>query len=209
MEQHSVYELIDPRDDLPFYVGISSNPDTRFGQHLSDTTNQEKQKRIQSIHDDGLEPRMVITETWEDRKLAIAREQYWILTYIDWGVPLTNVDYTGPFTKKLPKLMFDHFLDVRTSGRSRGYCALLGLKSVGWLQYFEINDAWDAYLQKQKISERQASIANVSQFIATFVPPPRIPVLRSKDKRHLDIWYDKKQWAVQHPGQIRPCSASI
>lgn len=36
--KHHVYELIDDRDNLVFYVGITSNPNSRYSNHRNDTS---------------------------------------------------------------------------------------------------------------------------------------------------------------------------
>lgn len=206
MELYCVYELIDPRDELPFYVGISNNPDQRYTQHMNECiVNPEKQRRIHSIRDAGMDPGMRIIEKWGDRKLAIERERYWVLAYIDWGIPLTNVNYTEHFTQRPSSTLIsvcNGVLNVRISDSPHNGFSRKR-KAVGWLQYFEIDDIWDIYLQKRGVSDSTTSIEDLDQFMASFSPPPRIPVLRERDKRNLRIWYDQQQWKIRYPNQVR------
>lgn len=55
-----IYELIDPRDNQPFYVGKGKWANQRHLDHLSETieknTNRFKFFKIQSIRNGGLEP---------------------------------------------------------------------------------------------------------------------------------------------------------
>lgn len=87
-----VYDLIDPRDDLPFYVGITNDPNERMMQHLlRDDSNKGKVARINDIQTAGLTPKMHIIEVVESRDIAHARETYWIQDYLAKGYKLTNI----------------------------------------------------------------------------------------------------------------------
>lgn len=87
-----VYDLIDPRDDLPFYVGITNNPNERMMQHLlRDDSNEGKVARIKDIQAGGLTPKMHIIEVVEGRSIAHEKETYWIQQYLAKGIKLTNI----------------------------------------------------------------------------------------------------------------------
>lgn len=87
---HSIYEIIDPRDNSVFYVGASKNPDRRYKQHLKGDSNQEKTARIQDLQKIHLLPVMNIIETVKGTWEARNREKYWISVRIEQGHPLTN-----------------------------------------------------------------------------------------------------------------------
>lgn len=89
---HFVYEEIDPRTDIPKYVGITTNPNGRHGQHLGDSgSNSRKVAWIQELSNAGLQPKMRIIEVVYDRVTAQKREKYWIETYESQGILLTNI----------------------------------------------------------------------------------------------------------------------
>jgi predicted GIY-YIG superfamily endonuclease len=95
-----IYELIDPRDNRPFYVGITNNPNARMMTHLAATeSNTEKNARINAIRSSGLQPTMRIIEYWDKKDKAEEREIYWITCYGKQGLPLTNMTFV-----KVPKL---------------------------------------------------------------------------------------------------------
>jgi hypothetical protein len=93
-----VYELIDPRVNLPFYVGKGKNKRVYF--HLSEKTrakseNPKKYDKIQKIRKEGYEPKIKIVQYFEDENDAYEYEEKLIKTYgrkdIDESGILTNI----------------------------------------------------------------------------------------------------------------------
>jgi hypothetical protein len=93
-----VYELIDPRNTLPFYVGKGKNDRVYF--HLSEqsrakTDNARKFNRIQKIRKDGYEPEIKIVKYFEKENDAYDFEDELIKKYgrirYDKGGILTNL----------------------------------------------------------------------------------------------------------------------
>jgi hypothetical protein len=93
-----VYELIDPRVNLPFYVG--KGKDDRVYFHLSEKTraksdNERKFNKIQKIRKEGYEPEIKIVEYFENEKDAYEYEEtlikkYGRIRYDENGI-LTNI----------------------------------------------------------------------------------------------------------------------
>jgi hypothetical protein len=93
-----VYELIDPRVYLPFYVGKGKEDRVYF--HLSEKTraktdNQRKFNKIQKIRADGYEPEIKIVKYFECEEDAYEYEEMLIKKYgrkgYDEGGILTNI----------------------------------------------------------------------------------------------------------------------
>lgn len=92
-----VYLYVDPRNDLPFYVGKGKN--TRAYSHLSETveTTENKRKfyRIQSIRKQGLEPEVKILKYFQNENDAYDFEEHLIEKYGRYGYDkagiLTNI----------------------------------------------------------------------------------------------------------------------
>ena len=93
-----VYELIDPRVNLPFYVG--KGKDKRVYFHLSEKSraksdNFKKFDKIKKIRKEGYEPEVKIVQYFEDENGAYEYEEKLIRTYgrrnIDEGGILTNI----------------------------------------------------------------------------------------------------------------------
>lgn len=93
-----VYELIDPRTDLPFYIG--KGKDNRVYFHFSEKSrakseNPKKYDKIQKIRKDGYEPRIRIVEYFQNENEAYEYEESLIKKYgrkdIDVGGVLTNI----------------------------------------------------------------------------------------------------------------------
>ena len=93
-----VYELIDPRVNLPFYVG--KGKDNRVYFHLSEKSraksdNQRKFNKIQKIRKEGHEPEVKIVEYFENENDAYFYEESLIQKYgrirYDEGGILTNI----------------------------------------------------------------------------------------------------------------------
>jgi predicted GIY-YIG superfamily endonuclease len=60
---YSVYALVDPRDDLPFSLGVTDDVYKRFAQHLQcNGTNLDNNERIQELKNEHL---MLIMRTIE------------------------------------------------------------------------------------------------------------------------------------------------
>lgn len=93
-----VYELIDPRVNLPFYIG--KGKDDRVYFHLSEKSraksdNQRKFNKIQKIRKDGYEPEVKIVEYFDNENDAYFYEEsliqkYGRIRYDDGGI-LTNI----------------------------------------------------------------------------------------------------------------------
>ena len=87
-EKMAIYALVDPDTEQVGYVGKSSNPRKRLGQHLIGDANEEKNQWIVSLLD---VPRLVILEEFDARTTSsVDREYYWMSYYLDRGHPLTN-----------------------------------------------------------------------------------------------------------------------
>lgn len=93
-----VYELIDPRVSLPFYVGKGKNDRVYF--HLSEKSraksdNERKFNKIQKIRKDGYEPEIKIVQYFENENDAYNYEEQLIKKYgrirYDEGGILTNI----------------------------------------------------------------------------------------------------------------------
>jgi hypothetical protein len=102
-----IYAYIDPRTDLPFYIG--KGKDTRKFDHLNEASskkeNKEKFKIIQELGSLNLSP--VITElesSIENELMAYNREDYYILKYGRKGIEpngiLTNKTIGGKHPPK-------------------------------------------------------------------------------------------------------------
>jgi len=81
-ETYSVYLLIDPRDDLPFYVGCSFDPKKRAGEHRTDP-GAGGYKRVREIHGMGLKCISRTVVRFGDRQTALAFERALMFTIED------------------------------------------------------------------------------------------------------------------------------
>ena len=93
-----VYELIDPRVNLPFYVGKGTGNRVYF--HLSEQSraksdNERKFNKIQKIRKDGYEPEIKIVKYFDNEEDAYNYEEVLIKQYgrirYDEGGILTNI----------------------------------------------------------------------------------------------------------------------
>ena len=97
MKNYFVYGLIDPRNNLPFYIGKGSGnrPQSHLNETLENTINPYKFHVIQQIRDAGSEPIVQIYEYFENEQDAYAAEKEMICKfgrkrYDDHGI-LTNL----------------------------------------------------------------------------------------------------------------------
>jgi len=99
VKMYTVYSLIDPRDDLPFYIGITDDVYKRFAQHLKcNEPNLDKNERIQELKNENLMLLMRTLEVVETVEEAREREQHWIHHYLSKGARLLNIDIAHSFT---------------------------------------------------------------------------------------------------------------
>ena len=98
-EVRQVYVLIDPRDGMPRYVGISKDPRSRLAQHMNEVEN-DKRAWLAELKRMGLSPELEVLETVFELEgqvdtVAEARERYWISNLLRSGAPLANI-YSVP-----------------------------------------------------------------------------------------------------------------
>lgn len=97
---HYVYELIDPRDNSIFYVGLTAGLLKRYKQHMRrDGSNSQKDQRIQEILASGHLPIMRTKEQCPSLEYAAERESYWIQEYLRQGIVLLNLAVPIPLRK--------------------------------------------------------------------------------------------------------------
>ncbi|SRR6266487_311597 len=95
-ETYSIYQLVDPRDGVPRYVGYTRWIEERLQQHLTgEMSNHAKNKWIQELRQIHLAPVMQILEQIQGTKeQAMQRERDWIQRLKVKGTPLLNVSNT-------------------------------------------------------------------------------------------------------------------
>ena len=89
---HVVYVLIDPRDGIVRYVGITDQTmNRRLDQHLKRTDgNNEKSAWINELILAGMKPKIKAIEEGLTLQEANERETYWIQHYLTGNTPITN-----------------------------------------------------------------------------------------------------------------------
>jgi hypothetical protein len=100
-----IYALIDPRDHVVRYIGITRNIYKRLTEHMDDPWgNEGKKEWITERKQLGLSAEIEIFEVIEAgpdaRKVATEREEYWIQEYLRSGAPLLNIQGV---TKRYPR----------------------------------------------------------------------------------------------------------
>lgn len=97
-----VYALVDPRDNKPFYVGMTDDVYARFLQHLRcDGSNFRKDARIHELKDKQLMVIMQVLEHVETVDRTRMREAYWIHHYLQLGITLYNNHLPTPMEHKV------------------------------------------------------------------------------------------------------------
>ena len=93
-KSYQVYALIDPRDKTTRYIGISKEALVRLAQHMNEVENR-KRAWLFDLKQQGLQPDIEILETVTSDQdvfaLALQREEYWMQSFLEAGVCLTNV----------------------------------------------------------------------------------------------------------------------
>lgn len=86
LSKYIVYGLIDPRDDVLFYIGKSCCGTKSMKRHtqphsLNSKTNLNKSARIREIMDEGLELTYIVLEECRNRQHVEMRERVLIAEY--------------------------------------------------------------------------------------------------------------------------------
>ncbi len=96
----TVYAIIDPRSQRPFYVGETKAFDLRCRQHL-DGTDQISGLVIRQIQENGFVPHFVVLETHDNEETALRAEIVWIELMLARGIDLLNSQaFTGYLDRK-------------------------------------------------------------------------------------------------------------
>lgn len=87
LDMRVIYALVDPRDGLVRYVGVTRNPSSRFSQHLRMPSSEGSQKNdwIKSLKDISMTPVFVFLDTVKDTA-ADETELEWIKHFSTLGV---------------------------------------------------------------------------------------------------------------------------
>lgn len=89
--QYVVYALIDPTDQLVYYVGQTRHPAKRLAEHVRTRIGQDARAAwLRSLHDRKQQPIMRILEMVTGLETALQQEQQWIRTFLEKGMPLVN-----------------------------------------------------------------------------------------------------------------------
>src|SRR5712691_11915834 len=94
MPKHTIYALIDPRNDVVRYIGMTATPlGHRLYLHLTNERGKRTKKTewIRELQQADLQPNIqALEENIENAQQAGRRERHWIHHYLDSGAPLTN-----------------------------------------------------------------------------------------------------------------------
>ncbi len=85
----TVYAIIDPRSQRPFYVGETKAFDLRCRQHLAGT-DQISGLVIRQIQENGFVPHFVVLEAHDNEETALRAEIVWIELMLSRGIDLLN-----------------------------------------------------------------------------------------------------------------------
>ena len=92
-QRYSFYQLVDPRADLPFYVGQTLSFERRKQDYLAGKAHSiPLARKLKELEQLRLRPIMEELESREcTQEEALQREAYWIRRRLDEGMPLINV----------------------------------------------------------------------------------------------------------------------
>jgi predicted GIY-YIG superfamily endonuclease len=137
-----IYQIVDPSDGLPFYVGFTANIEERIKQHLSgDNSNPAKRDRIAEIQARGLTPQFEELDRIEGTVIdARQREMYWIRYQRRAGAHLLN---TGVPLEEYTK--YTTHLDATTIKAVKLYAIIHKMKD-----YEVVQQALDLFLSRDE-----------------------------------------------------------
>jgi hypothetical protein len=124
--KYYVYYLIDPRTELPFYIGKGKNDRAETHLHKSSkTVNERKDQVISEIRNEGLEPLIKKIKFFDDEKEAYFFEEKEILKFgrrdVEPDGILTNITlHSRPPSQKGKKRIFTELHKQRLSEATKG-----------------------------------------------------------------------------------------
>lgn len=98
----SIYLLVDPRTNIPKYIGKTNNITTRMYGHFSEKTLTKKNNWLKSLKTKGLKPIVEIIDEVREEEWQFW-EQHYISLYKSWGFNLLNGDQGGLGAGRLSK----------------------------------------------------------------------------------------------------------
>ena len=102
-----VYGLKDPGDGKFYYVGQTTNVDSRFQQHVSGKFydgNYPKAHWIRQLKDRGLQPELVVLQRCQSISEADVAEKMWIRRMIEDDQPILNITDGGQTSRSVSKM---------------------------------------------------------------------------------------------------------
>lgn len=105
----NIYELIDPRDNQPRYIGYTKlSPEKRLKGHFKARSNKHKINWLKLLKSQRLEPIPLLIEKVPNGQHKFW-EKYWISQYRTWGFDLLNAteggdgveDHTGEIARRI------------------------------------------------------------------------------------------------------------
>lgn len=140
-ERASVYGLKDRRNNEIFYVGMSTDPYARYGQHVAIRTAKDaKGLRILDMRKDGLMPELVIIEQDIPIEQAPDHEEYWIHFYLERGKALTNIQHVR--NKNIETIYNNYHFRSRIKARWAVFFDALGMKYQYEPKGYDLDGSW-------------------------------------------------------------------
>ena len=116
-----IYAYIDPRTDLPFYIGKGKN-NRKFDHLKEQDETSEKVNLIKEIQLVGLEPKIIELESnIENEAIAYNRENYYILIYGRKGFETNGILTNKALHGQPPKPIWDSSRKKRHSEWNKSY----------------------------------------------------------------------------------------
>src|ERR1051326_3217857 len=171
-DHYVIYALIDPSDEIVYYVGLTCNPKRRLEQHLGARHHKGKKGdwlRRLSLKDQ--QPLMQVLEVVIGEKTALEKEQEWILHFVEKKMPLFNAQvqlsrdtvrrHSIPVAEVCriqtivpgaPPIIVARLPDGESGATLRSLCNLLGLDQSGQSQRIRRSSLLAVALQEVIIS---------------------------------------------------------
>jgi predicted GIY-YIG superfamily endonuclease len=170
-EQYYIYALVDPRDNLVRYIGITMDVKQRHRQHARRRFTPSVWRWARELENLGMSPVMQVIETvsreadiTDDafKQIVSEREAYWIDEYLRLGTPLFNtfgVTKRYPHSRKEDTLASSSTSIPKKSTASRKWqekhervqkevFSVKGLRSDGYMTLDEISELLDISVAK-------------------------------------------------------------
>jgi len=199
---YTIYELVDPRNMLPFYVGITDNVYRRFKEHIRcNGDNPDKDNRIRELH--KAQEIMIMRPLARAKSYldALPVESEWISEYLSQGIELLNIVVPGE-KRKIESLVTQVTKGLISLPEKMFFVGKSGSKEAGRKMPF-----WVTIEMLTSVYETGVWPNHVTSYMQYYYKR-NYPEFFKDGKKAESVRFEKQEKARRLKAENRPCRKS-